>query len=213
MKRKSVSPEIRVFNGSAALSEPLLERALAAGALPAQGCFADQELPRLRSAGVRVTESVQWQFSPDARPVSVAHPRRRWHLNVVAKLHCTCERCLEPVELSVQSKRAFEFFASSALADKATAEQAHDDELAAAESDDVDFLSSEDGLSLRDLVEDELLLALPMAPKHAQCSPPAALDRPNVGSGLSQGGGAQATAGQDAPVSPFLGLKDLLKKQ
>lgn len=204
MKRKSESSETSGFDVSTVLSDTALERALAAGGLPAQGRFAAQDLPRLTSlAGV--ADAVRWQMAPDARPVSVAHPRRRWHVIIAAQLQCTCERCLEPVVLEVNVDRAIEFFASAALADEATAEQTNDD-TEDSDADDVDFLSPEDSLSLRDLVEDELLLALPMAPKHPQCRPPLP-----AGAGPGHGHGEGEGAGQ-ATALPFSGLKHLLKK-
>jgi uncharacterized protein len=92
-----------------------------------------------------------------------------------------------------------------AQADEATAEQTNDD-TEDSDADDVDFLSPEDSLSLRDLVEDELLLALPMAPKHPQCRPPLP-----AGAGPGHGHGEGEGAGQ-ATALPFSGLKHLLKK-
>jgi len=64
-------------------------------------------------------------------------------------------------------------------------------------------------VSLRDLAEEELLLALPLAPA---CSTPDTCGRAQ---GLSEGGAA-ADRADEMPESavrrPFSGLKDLLKK-
>ena len=137
-------------------------------------------------------------------------------LSVKAKVVCRCERCLEPVAWTVESRRGFEFFASAALADRATEQQALQAQenldlggsgTDAAELHDVDFLSPEDGLSLRDLVEDEVLLALPMAPKHADCAAPLGL-----GPAGQEGQQVAGSAPGSETVRPFAALKDMLKK-
>ena len=141
---------------------------------------------------------------------------RRWWLAISGTVACRCERCLEPVNLSVRERRGFEFFDSAGEADRATEQQAHD----AADSDgsgpspefeQLDFLSVDDGLSLKDLVEDEILLALPMAPKHANCRAPAPL---GGDARLSDGSVSPGPLADEAPATtrPFAGLRDLLKK-
>ncbi len=68
-----------------------------------------------------------------------------------------CQRCLQPLNEPVRVDRHFRF-----VADEATA-AALDDEI----EDEV--LELPKSLNLRDLVEDEMLLALPLVPRHAVC--------------------------------------------
>ena len=200
----------------AVLSAPRLEQALQRGDIPAQGQLQMADLPRLVESGARVVESIAWEWTAALASPSLSRPRRRWWLAISGTVACRCERCLEPVNLSVRERRGFEFFDSAGEADRATEQQAHD----AADSDgsgpspefeQLDFLSVDDGLSLRDLVEDEILLALPMAPKHANCRAPAPL---GGDARLSDGSVSPGPLADEAPATtlPFAGLRDLLKK-
>jgi len=68
-----------------------------------------------------------------------------------------CQRCLTPVDVPLEVDRAFRF-----VADEATAE-ALDDE------SDEDLLAMSREFDLHELIEDELLMALPVVPKHDEC--------------------------------------------
>jgi uncharacterized protein len=78
-------------------------------------------------------------------------------LRVQTTLDLACQRCLEPVAVPLDLDRSIRF-----VADERTAEALD------AEIDD-DVLVSSRALDLRLLVEDELLLALPLVPRHATC--------------------------------------------
>ncbi|MES2584859.1 MAG: YceD family protein [Pseudomonadota bacterium] len=69
----------------------------------------------------------------------------------------TCQRCLGPVDVPVSFEREFRFVASEAVA------EVEDEE----SEEDVLVLSRE--FNLLELVEDELLMALPVVPKHDVC--------------------------------------------
>ncbi len=75
----------------------------------------------------------------------------------------TCQRCLGPVEVPVVVEREFRFVA--------TEEQAEVEDEEAEE--DVLVLSRD--FNLLELVEDELLMALPVVPKHEVCPAPVKL--------------------------------------
>jgi uncharacterized protein len=75
----------------------------------------------------------------------------------------TCQRCLGPVDAEVAFDRDFRFVATEALA-------AVEDE----ESEE-DVLVLSRNFNLAELVEDELLMALPVAPKHDVCPQPVKL--------------------------------------
>jgi len=76
-----------------------------------------------------------------------------------------------PVVLSVLGRRGFEFFASAQQADAMTDQVTEEDEQRDPELVEVDFLSPEDGLTLTDLIEEEVMLSLPMSPRHEVCAP------------------------------------------
>jgi uncharacterized protein len=84
---------------------------------------------------------------------------RRVTGTISASLVVTCERCLEPLPLDLTAD--VDFLIVSADAGRET-------------DDTVDALEVEGPMALRDLVENELVLALPMIPMHALEACPAA---------------------------------------
>lgn len=95
-----------------------------------------------------------------------------------------CQRCLQPVTIDVEVARPLRFVAGEALAAALDAES----------EDDVLELST--SLDLHALVEEELLLALPLVPMHEHCLPPL------------QDAAAGASA-PDAAAHPFAALARL----
>lgn len=101
-------------------------------------------------------------------------------LRVAGRLQLICQRCLGPLEFDVKSEALLVLFAQEA-------------ELAGlpVEVDGPERIVAHREMSVLDLVEDEVLLAVPYAPRHEQCS--------------SREGDAPA-----APQRPFAGLRALL---
>ena len=151
----------------------------AADAQEAEGDWAIAELPRLadsecpidagspikakadapklppRSAS-DLTRRVRWRAVGSTRPVG--GEEQIWlHLQAEADVILQCQRCLLPLDDAVHVDRHFRF-----VADEDTA-AALDDET----EDEV--LALPRTLNLRDLVEDEMLLALPLVPRHEVC--------------------------------------------
>ncbi len=79
------------------------------------------------------------------------------HLSVRTVLALTCQRCLGPVDIPVSIDRQFRFVETEALA------EAQDDE------SEEDLLVSSREFDLASLIEDEVLLALPLVPRHEVC--------------------------------------------
>lgn len=101
--------------------------------------------------------SVQWSADGEAR-VDAAGQEQVWlHLQVRATLALVCQRCLGPVDVELETRRSFRF-----VADEATA-QAEDD------GAEEDVLALEADLDLHQLIEDELVLEMPLVPRHAVC--------------------------------------------
>jgi uncharacterized protein len=100
---------------------------------------------------------VQWQLQGRAVAQSGA-PDQLWlDLKASLMLPMQCQRCLNPVLEAVHAERSFLFVADEAAA------QALDDEV----EDDVLVISRDfDALAL---VEDELILSLPLVPLHEVC--------------------------------------------
>jgi uncharacterized protein len=82
------------------------------------------------------------------------------HLEVEVTLPLLCQRCLTPVDVDVVFERSFRFVATEELA-------AVEDE----ESEE-DVLVLHKSFNLLELIEDELLMEMPVAPKHSICPKP-----------------------------------------
>jgi len=117
---------------------------------------------RLQEDAAATVEGAEaaWSIRGQQRSVSGGEPEIWLHLAAHARVWRECQRCLLPVELEVDVARALRF-----VADEATAEALD------AESED-DVLALPRRLDLHDLVEDELLLALPLVPTHTTCPVP-----------------------------------------
>lgn len=112
-------------------------------------------------------------------------------LSVRGVLKMRCQRCLAEVDVACDVDRRLLLIAAGAAA-----EAWPEDEL---ESDDFDAIPASRELSLLSLVEDEVLLALPIVPRHADCVLPGA-----VAAGA-------ATVDQESRPSPFAALAGLKK--
>lgn len=84
-------------------------------------------------------------------------------LSAQVQLPLICQRCLGAADLTVAFEREFRFVASEDVAEQ-------EDEAA---EEDVLVLSRD--FNLLELVEDELLMAMPVVPKHAVCPQPVKL--------------------------------------
>ena len=74
------------------------------------------------------------------------------HLHIEAKLPVTCQRCLD--EMLVSINLDFNYIICNALPTEID------------ENDDTDWLEAAPETDVQDLIEDELLLAMPIAPMH-----------------------------------------------
>ena len=103
---------------------------------------------------------VEWQAQGDqaeSAEGTAGTPQVWLHLQAHAQVPQVCQRCLADVDLSLEVDRSYRF-----VADEATAE-AQDDE------SDEDVLALSREFNLLELIEDELLMALPLVPRHEVC--------------------------------------------
>ena len=152
--------------------------AFAADARELEGEWAIAELPRLADSEcpVDVTAAVSAVAAPSRSATDLTR-RVKWRavgtlrkvggqdqvwlsLAADADVVLQCQRCLQPLDEAVHVDRNFRF-----VDDEATA-AALDDEI----EDEV--LALPKSLNLRELVEDEMLLALPLVPRHGVCPQP-----------------------------------------
>ena len=107
---------------------------------------------------VDATTSVAWQADGELRGADPTAASAVWlHLQAQATVPLTCQRCLGPVQTPLVVDRWFRFVATEAQAE--------------AEDDDAeeDLLALEPRPDLMAVLEDELLMALPLVPMHEVC--------------------------------------------
>lgn len=113
--------------------------------------------------------AVHWHARGEMLNPQHVHPQIWLHLQADATLPLVCQRCLLPVDVPVSVDRSFRF-----VADEATA--AAEDE----ESEE-DLLALSRSFDLLELVEDELLMELPVAPRHEVCPEPVKMSATDAG--------------------------------
>lgn len=143
-----------------------------------------RELPRLlaETEGRGPESPVNWSARGELRNPLHLHPEIWMHLNSSAILALTCQRCLGEVDVPVAVERSFRFVP--------------DEEMAAAQDEQSpeDVLAISRGFDLIELVEDELLMELPLAPRHESCPEPVKL-------AVADEGFESASAERDKPFA------------
>jgi uncharacterized protein len=132
---------------------------------------------------------VRWSAEGERRKLRAGGAQIWLHLRATTALPLECQRCLKAVAVRLEIERSFLFVHGEDAAAQLDA-QCEDDVLALTRA-----------LDLRELVEDELLLALPLVPRHDTCPEPL---RDGVETGEPPG-----AAEQPAPASPFAALAAL----
>lgn len=128
------------------------------------------------SPGPEAPADVQWHAEGSLRTDAQGAAPAVWlHLQAKAIVPLQCQRCLGSVDTSLDIDRWFRF-----VADEATAE-AQDDE------SEEDVLVLEPVMSLYDLLEDELLMSLPLVPMHETCPVPVVMQASDPGIGPEEG--------------------------
>jgi len=165
---------------------------LAEDAAVLERVYALEELPRLQDLLASPEGEIQARFAF----AKASSGRASATVSVQAVPQLVCQRCLQGFAFPVSGGSEVEFT---------------DDDLAVASGEERELFRTEAGrVSLRDLAEEELLLALPIA---AACSTPEKCPRAPGFAGDAQG----AEDAQDAVESgemrrPFRALRELLKK-
>ena len=104
-------------------------------------------------------DAVDWTADGSLRPVTGGDAEIWLHLQARATVTLQCQRCLQAMQQPLQVDRRFRFVRTEAQAEQL-------DEIA---EDDVLVLAPT--LNLHELLEDELILALPIVPRHEEPCP------------------------------------------
>jgi len=140
-----------------------------------------QGMPRLRAdCAEDVAGKAEWSVQGELRQARDGQAASWIHLQAKTKVPLTCQRCLKTVEQALEVDRSFRFVNDEVTAD------AQDDE------SEEDLLVLSKDFDLLALVEDELLMALPLVPMHTSCQSEHAPTSPD-----------DSGANADAKPSPF----------
>lgn len=104
--------------------------------------------------------AVRWHAQGELRNPLHHQPEVWLSLKADTVLPLVCQRCLQPVDVPVAVDRLFRFVADEAQA------AAEDD------ASEEDVLALSRSFDLAELVEDEILMAMPPAPRHEVCPQP-----------------------------------------
>lgn len=140
----------------------------------------------LESTGLQPDLMVNWQAKAELRTGAAGQTDTWLHLDAATSVPMTCQRCMAAVQAPLQVDQWYRFVASEDIA------MAEDD------ASEEDLLVMAPQFDLGSLLEDELLMALPLVPMHEACpSPPAfsagvidvpddTLEKPNPFAALAQ---------------------------
>jgi uncharacterized protein len=131
--------------------------------------------PRLRDA-LRTDEGT---LQCDLRGVPEKLGRPALRLRVDGALQLVCQRCLGALEYPLHIEVLLQLAATQAEIDAGPLE-----------AEGPDWIVASREMPVRELIEDELLLAIPLAPRHERCA----------------GGGAQAAGAERSPFAALRGL-------
>lgn len=151
-----------------------------------------QNLERLaqETQGLQPDSAVQWQARGELRPHDGADDEVWLHLQAKASIPLTCQRCMGVVFTPAEVNQWYRFVASEDIA------MAEDDQ------SEEDLLVMTPQFDLLAVLEDELLMALPLVPMHDSCPVAPAL----------QAGEADIAGDTGVKVNPFAVLAQLKKK-
>lgn len=148
-------------------------KAFAQDGLPFSGTTPLQNMERLahETQGLEPDLTVNWHARAELRPASGAQGLEDavWlHLDATAVVPLTCQRCMAAVDTPVEVNQWYRFVATEQIA------MAEDDEA------EEDLLVMAPQFDMLALLEDELLMALPLVPMHEQCPQPLVLSAVQV---------------------------------
>lgn len=121
------------------------------------------EMTRLAADCADKTGEIAWSLAGSMSKQN--HPQMR--LTVHGTVQLVCQRCLAPFAFEIDSSTVLMLGKDEAEADEI--EELIDDE-------SIDVIVGSRTCDIRDLIEDEALLALPQSPRHEVCPDTSALD-------------------------------------
>jgi uncharacterized protein len=163
-----------------------------------QGFLALNALPRvaLEAAACAADDGFAWAVNTFFDGVAGGEPRLKMNLSLKGQMQLICQRCMQPCLVQMGESRQFVFLANEALADAFPMED-----------DVLEPLVMSSQFDLLGTIEDEILLSLPLIPKH----PEGVCEAASLGSG--EGDRLNQAEIAKKPDNPFNILKNMNKKE
>lgn len=126
---------------------------------PYEGATLLQNMERVRQEvqGLSADLMVNWQAHSELRPAPSGDDQIWLHLMASTVVPLACQRCMGAVDVDLTVDQWYRFVATEDIA------MAEDDQ------SEEDLLVMEPHFNLLALLEDELLMAIPLVPMHEQC--------------------------------------------
>jgi uncharacterized protein len=163
-----------------------------------QGFLALNALPRvaLEAAACAADDGFAWAVNTFFDGVAGGEPRLKMNLSLKGQMQLICQRCMQPCLVQMGESRQFVFLANEVLADAFPMED-----------DALEPLVMSSQFDLLGTIEDEILLSLPLIPKH----PEGVCEAASLGSG--EGDRLNQAEIAKKPDNPFNILKNMNKKE
>lgn len=138
------------------------------------GFLSIPDLPRVAEevSTVLAGDGFHWNIETHFEHPPGTEPQQIMELGLKGRLHLICQRCLQPCAVDLDEKRRFIFLATEAQADDYPLEDEDQEPLVASQQ-----------FNLLETIEDEILLSIPLIPKHPDgfCEPHASTFGEDVG--------------------------------
>ena len=190
MNRNQVLPQVQLSAEAIALKKVDF---CAPQSYQGAGFLTMTDMPRLakEASSVNPGDGFAWQMETHFENSPGREPRQILDLALKGRLHLVCQRCLQDCAVNLDEKRRFILVATEVEADDYPLEDEEQEPLVASQH-----------FNLLETIEDEVLLSLPLIPKHPEgfCEPHATVF------GLED-----EDEGADERENPFNVLKNMKK--
>jgi len=161
MNRNQVLPQVQLSAEAIALKKVDF---CAPQSYQGAGFLTMTDMPRLakEASSVNPGDGFAWQMETHFENSPGSEPRQILDLALKGRLHLVCQRCLQDCAVNLDEKRRFVLVATEAEADDFPLEDEEQEPLVASQH-----------FNLLETIEDEVLLSLPLIPKHPEgfCEP------------------------------------------
>ena len=190
MNRNQVLPQVELSAEPSALKKVDL---CAPHTYHGAGFLSISDLPRLaeEASEVQSGDGFEWQIRTHFEDFPSSEPHQILDMGLNGRLHLVCQRCLQDCAVDLAETRRFVLVASELEADDYPMEDEEQEPLVASQH-----------FNLLETIEDEILLSLPLIPKH-----PDGLCEPHA----STFGERDADEASEKPENPFKVLKNMKK--